>query len=178
MDYDIQIDKTDMNDMISNLFLEMTKYFSGDQKRINHFVKVHSFAKLIGEREKLDDNSLFCLECAALTHDIGIKRGEELYGRNDGKIQEKLGPDEGEKMLKSLDFPESVVDRVKFLIAHHHTYDNIDSIDYQILVESDFLVNICEDGLSEDSAMKIKEKIFKTNTGKNLLILISDKKWT
>lgn len=155
--------------MINKLFLEMTKYFKGDQKRINHFIKVHSFAKLIGEEENLDKETMFILETSALTHDIGIKKGEELYSRNDGKIQEKLGPDEAEKMLKNLNFDNNVIDRVKFLIAHHHTYSNIDSIDYQILVESDFLVNICEDNLSKDSAMKIKEKIFKTKTGKKLL---------
>ena len=40
--------------MINKLFLEMTSYFKSDQKRINHFIKVHSFAKLIGEEENLD----------------------------------------------------------------------------------------------------------------------------
>lgn len=83
--------------MINKLFLEMTSYFKSDQKRINHFIKVHSFAKLIGEEENLDKETMFILETSALTHDIGIKKGEELYSRNDGKIQEKLGPDEAEK---------------------------------------------------------------------------------
>ena len=62
--------------MINKLFISMTDYFKGDQKRINHFVKVHSFAKLIGEMENIDEKSLFILECASLTHDIGIKKGE------------------------------------------------------------------------------------------------------
>ena len=97
----------------------MTSYFKGDQKRINHFIKVHSFAKLIGEEENLDKETMFILEASALTHDIGIKKGEELYSRNDGKIQEKLGPDEAEKMLRKLNFTDNVIDRVKFLIAHH-----------------------------------------------------------
>ena len=155
--------------MINRLFLEMTDYFKGDQKRINHFVKVHSFAKLIGESEKIDEKTLFTLECASLTHDIGIKKGEELYNRNDGKIQEQLGPKEAEIMMKSLNFQQDVIDRVMFLIANHHTYKSIDSIDLQILVEADFLVNTCEDGLSKETAVKLGEKIFKTNTGKQLL---------
>ncbi|MGN0460593.1 MAG: HD domain-containing protein [Ruminococcus sp.] len=155
--------------MINRLFLAMTDYFRGDQKRINHLVKVHSFAKLIGERENIDERTLFTLECASLTHDIGIKKGEELYSRNDGKIQEQLGPEEAEKMMKSLDFQQDVIDRVKFLIANHHTYKSIDSIDLQILVEADFLVNTCEDGLSRETAVKLGEKVFKTPTGKHLL---------
>ena len=32
------------------------------------------------------------------------------------------------------------------LLSINHTYNNIDEIDYQILVEADFLVNIMEDG--------------------------------
>ena len=154
--------------MINKLFISMTDYFKGDQKRINHFVKVHSFAKLIGETENIDEKSLFILECASLTHDIGIKKGEELYNRNDGKIQEQLGPKEAEKMMKNLDFQQDVIDRVMFLIANHHTYKSIQSIDLQILVEADFLVNTCEDNLSRETAVKLGEKVFKTNTGKQL----------
>lgn len=155
--------------MINKLFISMTDYFKGDQKRINHFVKVHSFAKLIGKMENIDEKSLFILECASLTHDIGIKKGEELYNRNDGKIQEQLGPKEAEKMMKNLDFQQDVIDRVMFLIANHHTYKSIESIDLQILVEADFLVNTCEDNLSRETAVKLGEKVFKTNTGKQLL---------
>ena len=155
--------------MINKLFLEMTSYFKGDQKRINHFIKVHSFAKLIGEEENLDKETMFILEASALTHDIGIKKGEELYSRNDGKIQEKLGPDEAEKMLRKLNFTDNVIDRVKFLIAHHHTYSNIDSMDYQILVEADFLVNIDEDEMTKETAKNVREKIFKTKSGTQML---------
>ena len=155
--------------MINKLFISMADYFKGDQKRINHFVKVHSFAKLIGETENIDEKSLFILECASLTHDIGIKKGKELYNRNDGKIQEQLGPKEAEKMMKNLDFQQDVIDRVMFLIANHHTYKSIESIDLQILVEADFLVNTCEDNLSRETAVKLGEKVFKTNTGKQLL---------
>ncbi|MCI6653080.1 MAG: HD domain-containing protein [Ruminococcus sp.] len=155
--------------MINKLFISMADYFKGDQKRINHFVKVHSFAKLIGETENIDEKSLFILECASLTHDIGIKKGEELYNRNDGKIQEQLGPKEAEIMMKNLDFQQDVIDRVMFLIANHHTYKSIESIDLQILVEADFLVNTCEDNLSRETAVKLGEKVFKTNTGKQLL---------
>ena len=155
--------------MINKLFISMTDYFKGDQKRINHFVKVHSFAKLIGKMENIDEKSLFIPECASLTHDIGIKKGEELYNRNDGKIQEQLGPKEAEKMMKNLDFQQDVIDRVMFLIANHHTYKSIESIDLQILVEADFLVNTCEANLSRETAVKLGEKVFKTNTGKQLL---------
>ena len=55
----------------------------------------------------------------------------------------------------------------QYLIAHHHTYDNINEIDYQILVEADFLVNIMEDGLSKEAALKAYHSIFQNNMWKN-----------
>ena len=48
-------------------------------------------------------------------------------------------------MLKELGFDQDVSNRVQYLIAHHHTYDAIDGIDYQILIEADFLVNMYEE---------------------------------
>ena len=52
------------------------------------------------------------------------------------------------------------------MIAHHHTYDNIDGIDYQILVEADFLVNIMESYLSKEATLKAYHTIFKTTCGR------------
>ena len=111
---------------------------------------------------------MFTIEAAALTHDIGIHFCEEKYGDCNGKLQEKEGPAIAEKLLRKLGFEQEVSERVQYLIAHHHTYDNIDEIDYQILVEADFLVNIMEDGLSKDAALKAYHNIFKTPCGKRM----------
>ena len=111
---------------------------------------------------------MFTIEAAALTHDIGIHFCEEKYGNCNGKLQEKEGPAIAEKLLGELGFDQDVSGRVQYLIAHHHTYDNIDEIDYQILVEADFLVNIMEEGLSKDAALKAYHNIFKTPCGKRM----------
>lgn len=152
--------------MINKLHLAMIELYRGDAKRIQHFCKVYSYAKLIAETENVDNKCLFIIEAAALTHDIGIHSCEEKYGNCNGKLQEKEGPAIAEKMLKELGFDQDVSDRVQYLIAHHHTYNKIDEIDYQILVEADFLVNIMEDGLSKEAALKAYESIFKTTCGK------------
>lgn len=57
--------------MINRLHYEMIRLYSGDPMRIQHFCKVHSYAKLIAEMEHVDASTLFILEAAALTHDIG-----------------------------------------------------------------------------------------------------------
>ena len=154
--------------MINKLHLAMIELYSGDAKRIQHFCKVHSYAKLIGESENLDSRSLFILEDAALTHYIGNHTCEEKYGSCGGKLQEKEGPAIAAKLLSELGFDDDVSERVQFLIAHHHTYDNIDSADYQMLVEADFLVNIMEDGLSKEAALSAYNKIFRTECGKKI----------
>ena len=151
------------------LHYEMIRLYSGDPMRIQHFCKVHSYAKLIAEMEHVDASTLFVLEAAALTHDIGIHLCEEKYGSSNGKLQEKEGPAIAEKLLKELQFEENVIERVKYLIAHHHTYDAIDGIDYQIMIEADYLVNADESNFSGNNVRNMLEKVFKTETGKFLL---------
>ena len=130
---------------LNNLYRKMIEFYRGDPARIQHFVKVHSFAKLIGEEEHLEEKTLYILEAAAYVHDIGIRPAEQKYGHENGKLQEQEGPAEAEKMMKSLGFEQDVIDRVSYLVGHHHTYTNINGMDYQI--------------------KKSVKKIFKTGTG-------------
>ena len=157
---------------INKVTTAMIDYYQGDPKRIQHFTKVHSYARLIGVGENLDDTSLFILEAAAYTHDIGIRVAEEKYGKCDGKLQEQEGPIVAQKMLSQLGFENYMVERICFLIGHHHTYDNIDGLDYQALVKADFLVNLYEDDAGNRAIDKAYKKIFRTNTGKKIFRLM------
>ena len=157
---------------LDDLFMDMIAYYDGDPKRIQHFTKVHSYARLIGIGEELDDASLFILEAAAYTHDIGIRVAEEKYGRCDGKLQEQEGPAVAEEMLQRLGYGPEVIHRVCYLVGHHHTYDQIDGSDYRILVEADFLVNLYEDGVSKDAVKNAYDKIFRTETGRRMCSLM------
>ena len=127
---------------INALMDAMTAYMAGDPRRIQHFTKVWAYAHFIGQAEGLDERTQFVLEAAALTHDIGVKNSERKYGYNNGQTQQEEGPAPAREMLTGLGFDAAVIDRVCYLIAHHHTYTNMDGLDYQILVEADFLVNL------------------------------------
>lgn len=153
---------------LNNLCSRMIEFYRDDPARIQHFIKVHSFAKLIGEEEHLDEKLLYILEAAAYVHDIGIRPAEAKFGRCDGKLQEQEGPAEAEKMLKSLGFEQDVIKRVSYLVGHHHTYTDIDGMDYQILVEADFLVNLYEDNASREAAEHALQRIFRTESGKSI----------
>jgi len=108
------------------LLQKMIEYFAGDVKRIQHFIKVHSFAKMIGEFEEIDEKQQLILETAAIVHDIGIKNSEIKYNSSAGKYQEIEGPAPAKAMLLKLGYEAEVIDRVCYLIAHHHTYDHIE----------------------------------------------------
>ena len=155
--------------IISNIINDAIQFNNNDPKRINHLLKVYSFAKTIGELENIDDKTQDILEIAAALHDIGIRVCEEKYNSTAGEYQEKEGPIVALDILKKYDLNQDMIDRILFLIGHHHTYTNIDNIDYQILIEADFLVNIYEDEIKKEAIINIKNKIFKTKSGINFL---------
>jgi len=152
------------------LIIRMTEFNSGDPKRIQHFLKVFEFAHVIGVSERLDADSLRILDMAAIMHDIGIRPSEEKYGRCNGKLQELEGPSYAREMLSKFpEVSEIETERICYLIAHHHTYDVVDGIDYRILLEADFLVNAFEDNIDKEAIIHFRDKIFETKTGIHLI---------
>lgn len=154
---------------ISVVALKMVRYFGNDLPRINHALKVHGFAKTIAGLENMSLEELAILEIASLLHDIGIKEAEKKYQSTAGHYQELLGPDIARELLGDLSLAEAALNRICYLIGNHHSYNKIDGLDFQILVEADFLVNIFENQMSKEQIPVIKEKYFKTETGIELL---------
>ena len=155
-------------ELIDLLEGQMIAFNRGDPMRIHHLIKVHCLAQLIGHMEGLDAHTQLLTECAALVHDIGIRPALEKYGACNGPLQEKEGPAYARTMLEGLGLPGEDIDRICYLVGHHHTYTGIDGLDYQILVEADFLVNFYEDGLGADGVRTALAEIFRTKSGQKL----------
>jgi uncharacterized protein len=155
--------------LVTETLARMIDYFGTDVRRINHALKVNSFARLIGQKEGLASDVLEIIDLSSILHDIGILVSEQKYGSCIGKYQEIEGPPIAREILEKLGVKPTVVDRVCYLIGNHHTYTKIDGIDFQILVEADFLVNIYEDEMSESAVISARDKYFKTDTGKKLI---------
>jgi HD superfamily phosphodiesterase len=155
-----------MTDKVLSL---MISYNGSDVKRINHALKVFAFASHISNCENCDDKTKTVISLAAILHDIGIHEAERIYKSSAGKYQEELGPKIAQELIEKLPIPEEIKNRVYYLIANHHSYDKIDAKDFQILVEADFLVNIFEDEMNVSAIESIKNKIFKTDSGTELL---------
>lgn len=153
-----------------DLIIKMTEFNDGDPKRIQHLIKVFEFAHIIAVKEGLDEKALKILDIASIMHDIGIRPAEQKYGKCNGKLQEQEGPAYAREMLSEFSgVSAEEVERVCYLIAHHHTYENVEGLDYRILLEADFLVNAMEDELDKEAIINFRDKVFETKTGIHLL---------
>jgi hypothetical protein len=152
--------------ILTQLLTEMIAYEQGCPHRAGHLLKVHAYAKVIGEGECLDEGTQLTLEAASIVHDIGIRSSLDKYSSSAGRYQEKEGPPIAEEMLSRLGFDASVTDRVCFLVGHHHTIVGVNGLDWQILLEADFLVNMEEEAMSETAIRFTYDRVFQTETGR------------
>lgn len=155
--------------MTGTIIAQMIAYNYGCPELINHALKVFSFASAIGQLQNLDPDTQQTLELAAILHDIGIRASEQKYHSYSGRYQQVEGPPIAETMLSEAGIPQVMRERVCFLIAHHHEYDHIDGLDYQILVEADFLVNLFEERASRETVQQVRANIFRTTAGLQFL---------
>lgn len=155
--------------VISAAIEKMIVFYKGNLHDIDHFIKVWAMAKTIGEQEKLDEKTQQTLEFAAVVHDISCPLCREKYGNTSGRNQELESAPLVQAFFAELPVPGLDVERVTWLVAHHHTYTNVDSLDHQILLEADFLINAGESGYSRTAIETARERIFRTGTGIRLL---------
>ncbi len=143
--------------------------YDPDGPNIHHLMAVHGYSRLIGQMEHLDDHTLSVTETAALLHDIGIKVSKEKFGNSKPEHQEAEGPAVARELLAPYRLPAEDVERICFIIGHHHTYSAVDGIDFQILVEADYIVNLMEGFCRRDSLPEMKKSLFRTESGKFIL---------
>lgn len=148
----------------------MIIFESGYPGRAQHFLKVYQFAQIIADAEGMTGEEREILNVATLMHDIGIRPCEEKYSHCTGKMQEEEGPAYAREMLSKAGCEsENLIERVCWLIAHHHTYDEFEDLDYRVLIEADYLVNAYENHAGKDAILNMREKIFRTDMGRHLL---------
>lgn len=154
---------------ISEIIMRMIEISEGNLHDINHFLKVYSYAKTIGEAEMLAENNQFVLEAAAVLHDIACPLCREKYGHADGRMQELEGKVLTENFLNNFKLPAETAQRIIWLVSHHHTYSDIERIEHRILLEADFLVNAEEAGYNHEQIAAAKRAFFHTKAGIKIL---------
>ena len=153
---------------IAEIMAKMIDFSGGNIHDIDHLIRVWTYAKTIGELEGLDADTQYILEVAAITHDIACPLCREKYGNTNGKHQEVEGAVMVRDFLRDTGLTERQVERVAFLVGHHHTLTGIDGVDYQILVEADYIANASENGYSRQNVENFMAKIMRTDSGKRL----------
>ena len=148
---------------------KMVAFSKGNIHDIDHLIRVWTYARMIGELERLDPETQFILEVAAVTHDIACPLCREKYGNTNGKYQEKEGIPLVKEFLKDTGLTEAQIESAAFLVGHHHTFDGVDRKDWQVLIEADYIANASENGYSRQNLENFMQKIMKTESGKRLL---------
>lgn len=149
------------------LIKELEDYFGKDTKRINHAKKVMGYAEELLKQEKADWHIVIP---ASILHDVGIKVAEEKYGSSAGHYQEKEGPVVARKILLKTGFTEKNIDEICEIIAHHHSPGKVNTQNFTVLYDSDWLVNLKDefDTKDKEKLTKIIDKVFLTASGKEL----------
>jgi len=139
--------------------------FKDDERRIAHAYKVLEYARLIRDREGGDERVVIA---AALLHDVGIVIAEELHGSSAGSHQERYGPALARKIMENLEMASADIDHVCDIISDHHSGKKMDTPEFRILWDADWLVNIPDefDLADTEKITRIIERVFKTDTGR------------
>jgi len=154
-----------MNDTRAALIRAMEDYFKGDTKRINHAHRVTEYAEELLKREGGDYSIVIG---ASVLHDIGIHQAQKKYGSTSGKYQEKEGPPIARRILARLGFERSQIEEICDIIAHHHSPGKINTRNFKILYDADWLVNLRDeyDIQDKNKLADIIDRVLLTESGK------------
>ena len=74
-----------------------------------------------------------------------------------------------ESFFSDTDCTKEQIDRIQYLVGHHHTLKEIDGPDHQILIEADFIANALEKGYSKKNIENFMKVFVRTKAGKQLM---------
>jgi len=151
--------------LTDRLIIAMKAQFKDDQRRISHALAVLEQAEAIMAREGGQPKVILA---AAILHDIGIKEAERKHGSSAPRFQELEGPPIAERILKEIGVDAETIDHVSRIVANHHSAKGIDSLEFRVVYDADWLVNLPQEhaGKTPGQLKKLINKVFKTATGR------------
>jgi putative nucleotidyltransferase with HDIG domain len=149
--------------------IEMKRYFGKDFRRIAHAANVARYAEKMVALEK--GNPAVVL-CSAFLHDIGIQEAEKRDGGSGARHHEKEGVPIAREILTRLGAGEALIEEVCDIIGHHHGPGDDETVNFRIVYDADFIVNLetrYRNGeINRERIEEIVEKTALTETGKRL----------
>ena len=156
-----------MEHRIARVRAAMEEYFGADSRRIAHALWVTAFARQLLMHEAGDPELVLA---TALLHDIGIPESERKYGSAAGNLQEIEGPPVAREILTRLGYGEAFIAEVCTIIASHHSPGEVDTPNFHIIWDADWLVNLGDefDLTDKNRVSGLIDKIFTTDTGRRI----------
>jgi hypothetical protein len=153
--------------MRDELIDDMKFVFGDDQKRIAHALAVLGYAEQIFQAQGGQQE---IVTAAAILHDIGIHQAELKYGSAAGRYQEIEGPPIAKKILEKYQIDQKAIEHVCKIIANHHSAKDIDTPEFMIIWDADWLVNLNEEFpyVTKTELQAIIDRLFKTRKGRQL----------
>jgi hypothetical protein len=159
----------------ARLLEALAQFFGKDRERTQHAYKVYSYTKCIAGCEAFSETERLDAVYASILHDVGIKIGEERFGKCSQRQQEEFGPPEAHKILEPLGVDADRIERISWIIGHHHQPKLVtespgrENRAFCALIEADFIVNLEEGSIPLSDLPHIREAYFTTPTGRGLL---------
>jgi len=161
------------NEMYREKAIDVMRDYFNEKRFIDHTLKVLSTADDISKGEGIDAGFLKeVVMLSAIFHDIGIPESLKKYSSLEAQYQEQEGPPVARELLSGIGVRPDIRERVCYIVGNHHTEDSIDGIDFRIIWEADFIVNIEEKNIIVEpkNFMKEFEKNIKTAAGKKYAV--------
>ena len=149
------------------LIAAMECEFEGDRRRVDHALMVLDWAgQILAETPA----SREVVEAAAILHDVGIPAAEQKHGSSAAKWQELEGPPVAERILRAHSADDATILHVCEIIANHHSDGGIDTPEFRIIWDADWMVNTASRirQADADERHRMIETIFKTPRGREL----------
>ena len=161
--------KNEADIMRERLIKEMKDVFGADRKRIGHTLSVLNYAEQILSGEGGDP---LVVKAAAILHDIGIHEAQRKHGSSAGKYQEIEGPPIAGEILSKYELDEEIVEHIRKIIANHHSGKEIDTLEFKIVWDADWLVNIPAElpNAGREKMQNLIDKVFKTGRGRQIAV--------
>lgn len=149
------------------LLAAMKGTFGSDQRRIDHAFRVLEYAEAI---QKAEGGDSLVVRAAAILHDIGIKEAERKHGSSAGRFQELEGPPIARHIMRMIELDAPTIEHVCRIVGSHHSAHDIDTIEFRIVWDADWLVNIPEEypAADKEELAQLIQCTFRTKKGREL----------
>ena len=126
-----------------------------------------NFAGAIIRTQTADPRVVFA---AAILHDIGIQEAERKHGSAAGCYQELEGPPIARRILMELGIDSDTITHVCRIVGSHHSAGDIDTPEFRIVWDADWLVNIPTEyaDIGSERLRSLVAKVFRTDAGRQM----------